>query len=142
MLLAGCGDDDEIELGDFEGSWEATSFVVTAVDDPSLTLDVIALGADLTAETDADGGLEGRAVLPAAFGGQELEFGARFVLEDQETLTVDFDPEIPPLLTDYTGPFTLEGDTMTLNDPNTAFDFGSGEAVPATADLVLVRTSS
>ena len=130
---------DGIDVSDFQGSWEATSYEVTSKDDPSVTIDVIAAGAVLTAQTGPTGNLDGQVEIPEALGGPlTLDFAATFVLVDQETMTVTFDPEIPPLLTNFTGPFGLDETTMTLQDNDAVFDFGSGE-VPAIAEVVLVR---
>ena len=132
---------DEIDVSDFQGSWEATSYEVTSKDDPSVTIDVIAAGAVLTAQTGPTGNLDGQVEIPEALGGPlTLDFAATFVLVDQETMTVTFDPEIPPLLTNFTGPFGLAETTMTLQDNDAVFDFGDGAGeVPATAEVVLVR---
>jgi len=132
---------DEIDVSDFEGSWEATSYAITSKDDPSVTIDVVAAGAVLTAETDATGNLSGQVEVPEALGGPlTLDFAATFVLVDQETMTVTFNPEIPPLLTSFTGPFSVDETTMTLQDDGTVFDFGDGAGeVPATAEVVLAR---
>lgn len=132
---------DEIEVSDFEGSWEASSYELTSQDDPSVTIDIIAAGAVLTARTGSTGDLIGQVEIPEALGGPlTLDFAATFVLVDQETMTVTFDPEIPPLLTDFTGPFGLDETTMTLQDNDAVFDFGDGAGeVPAIAEVVLVR---
>lgn len=132
---------EEIEVSDFEGSWEATSYVLTSRDDPSVTIDVIAAGAVFTAETDRAGDLSGQVEVPEALGGPlTLPFAATFTLVDQETMTVTFEPEIPPLLTDFTGPFGLDETSMTLRDDDALFDFGDGAGpVPAIADVTLVR---
>ncbi len=133
----------DVVVADFEGSWEAASFVVTSQDDPAVTLDVIALGVALAAGADADGNVTGQAELPEALGGPlTLDFAGVFDVVDQETMTVSFDPDIPPLLTSFTGPFTFDGQTLTIVDENTVFDFddGNGE-VTATAVTTLVMTS-
>lgn len=132
----------EVVVADFNGAWEAASFVVTSQDDPSVTLDVIALGVVLTADADVDGNITGQAEVPEAFGGPiTLDFTATFEVVDQETMAVAFVPNIPPLLTSFTGPFTFDGETLTITDENAVFDFddGNGE-VPAIAVTTLVTT--
>jgi hypothetical protein len=132
---------DEVEVSDFEGSWEATSYAITSQADPSVTIDVIAAGAVMTAEADAEGGLTGEVDVPEALGGPlTLDFAATLVVVDQATMTVTFDPEIPPLLTNMTGPFVFDEPTVTLQDEDTVFDFGDGAGeVPVAAQVVLVR---
>lgn len=133
----------DVVASDFEGAWEAASFVVTSHDDPSVTLDVIALGVALTAEVDPEGNISGEAGVPEGLGGPlTLGFAGTFDVVDRETMSVAFVPEIPPLLTSFTGPFMFDGQTLVIVDENAMFDFddGNGE-VPATAVTTLVRTS-
>ena len=132
-----------VVVADFEGAWEAASFVVTSQDDPSVTLDVIALGVVHTADADVDGNITGQAEVPEAFGGpMTLEFTATFEVVDQESMAVAFVPNIPPLLTSFTGPFTFDGQTLTITDENSVFDFDNGNGeVPAIAVTTLVMTA-
>ena len=141
LATLGCGGDDDdegITLKDFEGSWEATSFVITSIDDPSTSLGLIAAGGAFTLVVDDSGNGEGSVVLPEALGGITLPFIGSVELVDQETIRVTFDQEIPPLLTNFAGPLMLEGDTMTVTDESSTFDFGTGE-VPVTGTFILVR---
>jgi hypothetical protein len=141
-LLVGCGGDDDVTVADFEGVWEATSYSVTSIDDPALSVDVVELGAGFAAEADAEGNIEGVVAVPAALGGPaDLPFAATFVLEDQETLSLLFAQELPPLLTSYSGPFDLDGDTLTSTDENAVYDFGDGNMTPATAVIIMTRDS-
>ena len=138
-LASGCGGDDDVSTGDLEGSWVATSFTVTSRGEPAMSLDAVMLGATLEADVDAEGAVNGVLGVPEALGGPlDLPFQATFTIEDQDTMAVSFAEEIPPLLTSFTGPFTLDGDTLTLTDENAVFDFGGGE-VPATAVVVVTR---
>ena len=132
-----------VVVADFEGAWEAASFVVTSQDDPSVTLDVIALGVVLNADADVDGNITGQAEVPEAFGGPlTLDFTATFEVVDQESMAVAFVPNIPPLLTSFTGPFTFDGQTLTITDENAVFDFDNGNGeVPAIAVTTLVMTT-
>ena len=102
-----------------------------------MTLDVIALGVVLT--PDADGNITGQAEVPEAFGGPlTLEFTATFDVVDQETMTVTSVPDIAPLLTSFRGPFTFDGQALTIIDENAVFDFDDGNGdVPATAVTTL-----
>jgi hypothetical protein len=148
-LSLGCGDDDEgngtgpdlITLADFEGSWEATSFTITSKEDSNVSIEAVALGVSLTFEAEAEGDFTGTLQIPELLGGPvTLPFTGSFTLEDQETITLTFDEEIPPLLTSFTGPFSLEGNTVTVTDEDATFDFMDGNGlVPATAITVAVR---
>ena len=68
-LAAGCGGDDEISVGDFEGTWDATSFTVTSNDNPAISLDAVAAGATMRGVVDDSGNLTGQLQLPEALGG-------------------------------------------------------------------------
>lgn len=138
--VSGCGGDDaDVSVGDFEGSWEATSFTITPADSPEFSLDAVAMGVTLEASVDDAGALTGVLEVPELLGGPAtLDFGGEFVLEDQETLTLSFTPEIPPLLTSFSGPFTLSDDTLTITDENAVFDFGDGNGEVAVTAVVVV----
>lgn len=140
-FAVGCGGDSDITVGDLEGSWQASSVAITANDDPTAAMDLIAVGGTLLLETDESGRTEASLTLPAAAGGPaDLTAIGQFELIDQETLGVDWEQEIPPMLIDYSGSFTLDGDTLTVTDENSMFDFGSG-VVPSTNAAVFERGS-
>lgn len=133
-----------LDLADLEGSWAGTSFAIASKEDPALTIDVIALGATLTAEVDDAGNLKGLLSVPEALGGapEPITFSASFAILDEETMATTFDEEIPPLLTSFTGPFSFDGDTFTITDEEAVFDFFDGNGlVAATAVTVLERSS-
>jgi hypothetical protein len=129
---------------DFEGHWEATGYTVISKTDPPDTINTIAFGAEFEFDVGADGTALGTALIPGAFtGGNDTTFTdvpAEFMLITQSTMTIAFDPEIPPFLTNTTGAFTLDGNTYTLIDDNARFNFGEGE-VDATAVVEMDRTS-
>jgi hypothetical protein len=128
---------------DFEGHWEATGYTVTSVADPQTTLNTIDAGATFEFDVGADGTALVNAFIPASLAGEDLTFTdipAAFQLEYQDTMTIAFTPEIPPLLTDTRGHFTLVGDDYTLTDEATFFDFGGG-VEPAIAVVEIERTS-
>lgn len=142
VLAAACGgDDDDVTLADFEGVWTGVSYTLTANDDPSLSVELISMGATITFDTDDSGNASGTFGVPEAFGGPlELPVQATFELDDQDTMTITFEEELPPLLTSYTGPFELDGDTMTLTDENASFELTEGAGpVPVTAVAVFDR---
>ena len=142
--LTGCGDDsgtepEEITVADFEGSWTARSFTVTAKEDPLQTVDLVEAGGSVGMTADAVGKFTGEMIIPEALGGPiTLPFNGTVSLVNQEMMTVTFDQEIPPLLTSFTGPFSYDGNTLGATNEDTSFDFGGG-AVPATATAVFER---
>ncbi len=148
VALLGCGDDgngttpEEITLADFEGSWEATQYKVTNSAAPQIWLDLVALGGSFTMDADDAGNFTGQADIPATLGGPlTLQYQGSFQLVTQDTMEVTFNPEIPPFLTDFTGWFELSGNTLTLEDQNTTFDFDEdGQDEPAIFEGIMVRS--
>jgi len=128
---------------DFEGHWEATGYTVTSDANPMVTLNTIDAGATFEFDVSSDGTALVDVFIPASLAGEDVtldDVPAAFQLEYQDTMTIAFTPEIPPLLTNTRGPFTLVGDVFTLTDENTSFDFGAGPE-PATAVVVVERMS-
>jgi hypothetical protein len=124
---------------DFQGHWEATSYTVTSKVEPMFSVDTIDSGATFEFEVDASGQAVGQAFIPAAFAGKDTTFSdipAAFELIDQDSMMIEFTPEIPPFLTNTRGRFTLDGDDYTLTDSHTLFDF-DGDMVPEPAIAVV-----
>jgi hypothetical protein len=144
-MFVGCGDDDGakprvITLADFAGSWSATEYKVTTKTVPAFSIDVIDVGGSFTMAADNAGNYTGTAVIPAELGGPvTLDFAGTIALVTQDTLQVNFNPEIPPLLTNFRAAFQLSGNTLTVIDSNTTFDFGAGEQ-PAIFEGTMVRS--
>ena len=148
LMVAGCEDDDDggdggapVVQADLAGTWTATQFQVTSADNPLLSLDLIALGGSLTVTVDTDGNFTGQAAVldPATFQTVTVPLAGRFMLVDQDMLTIDFDPDIPPFFTDDTMDFSLEDGTIHLYDDTTDFDFdgdGNGESAIFEGELV------
>lgn len=131
-LAVSCGGDDEITEADFEGSWTGLEYTITPKDDPAAAMELIAAGASFMLEVDDEGNFSGEMEIPAVLGGPlTIPAQGTFEVVDQETLRMTFNPEVPPFLTSYTGPFELDGDILTLTDESSTFDFGAGE-VPVT----------
>jgi hypothetical protein len=127
--LAGCGDDgtkpDLITVADFEGSWETLTYRVTNAAIPAVTLEIISMGASLEWDADDSGHFTGSAVIPAALAGQDLNLTVQgtFSLISQDSVAINFNPEIPPFLTQMRAEFELSGNVLTFLDENSEFDF-------------------
>lgn len=138
-LAVSCGGDDEITQADFEGSWTALEYTITPKDDPAAALELIGAGASFLFDADDEGNFSGEMGIPEPLGGpMTIPSQGTFEVVDQETVRLTFDPAVPPFLTSFTGPFELDGDTLTLTDEGSTFDFGAGE-VPVTAIVNLER---
>jgi hypothetical protein len=140
ILVLGCGDDDEpgpapvpATLADFEGTWEATKFELTSKANPLLKLDLVTLGGSFTMEADNAGNFTGLAEIPdLGTGPLTLPLQGTLAIVGTDSLTVSFNPEFPPLLTNFTAPFVLSGDDLQIIDQNTTFDFdNNGSEDPA-----------
>jgi hypothetical protein len=94
----------------------------------------------------ASGAATGDAFIPASLAGQDTtfsDFAAAFELIYQDTMTIIFDPEEPPFLTNTRGHFTLDGETYVLTDANAFFDFNQDMVPePAIAVVEMERTST
>jgi hypothetical protein len=128
MVLTGCGDDgtgpDPITLGDFQGSWTAQTYSLTDSSAPAVSLELISMGATFEWDVDGSGNFSGTTFIPAALAGQDLNlpFQGTFTLIGQDSLVINFAPEIPPFLTQTRAEFTLAGNSLTLIDADESFD--------------------
>lgn len=131
FALNGCGDDDGTEpelitLADFAGSWTAQTYRITNAAQLAPTLAIIGFGATFEWTVDNSGNFAGNVFEPTVLAGQDpdLNFQGRFTLVGQDSLIINFVPEIPPFLTQTRAWFEFTGDnTLTLVDRNTTFDF-------------------
>lgn len=145
LALTGCGDDgtqpDLITLGDFQGSWTAQAYRLTDSAVPAISIELISMGATFEWEVDGSGNFSGSTFIPAALAGQDLNlpFQGTFTLIGQDSLIVNFVPEIPPFLTQTRAEFTLSGNNLTLIDGDETFDLdqdGDDESVVFEGTLV------
>jgi hypothetical protein len=148
LTLVGCDDDDDdggggtapdpITIADFEGAWTATKYQLTDNANPAVSIDVIAMGGSFGFDVANDGSFSGTGQAPPAMGGTTLSYQGVFEVVNQDTVSATFDPEQPPLLTNFDAAFELEGDNLELENDDTTFDFGAGE-VPAAFEGTFVR---
>lgn len=142
VLVGGCkGSDDDVTLADFAGVWDAISYRVTSKANPAMTMDPIAVGGSMIATIDTEGRVTGTATMPdPAAGLVTLSWTAQITLLDQETIAIDFQPDIPPLLVDDTATFDLSGDTLVLENDDSTFDWdGDGTPEPSSFRIELRR---
>ncbi len=135
LLLLGCTSDGvrpDASLAALVGNWQATSFVVTEVSDPSVHLDLIQLGATFSLNVQPSGTYT--AIL--VYSGQpDTEIGQVSVAGSSITLK----PNTPASSTATTGTYSIDGTQLTI-DGDTQFSFTPGVSpVAATAHIVLVK---
>ena len=104
--------------------------------------DLIAVGGAFTWTADVNGNFTGEVVIPEIAGGSlTLQFQGTYALLTQDTLQVNFNPDIPPLLTSGPVGFDLSGNTATITDDDESFDFDDdGTPEPARVEGILVRS--
>lgn len=140
LALSACGDDAtdpgvNPDVAFLVGSWEAESFVVTSVADPSQSLDLVATGSSFLFTVEPSGRYQASLTV---FGSTSTVFGRLELTGQAVTLFQEF-----PTQDTQTG--TLEqisADRVRLT-AETSFDFDlNGEPDPAVFTAELVRTSS
>lgn len=147
-IATACDDDDPTEvnpLAQFEGTWTTTSWVYTLNANTQVaTPNLIQTGFGFVVSVDEDGGYTGTISVPTLGLNNAAIQGQITVSGDQLTIA-DNDPAIGQLL-NQTFTFTLVGNTMTLTNPDSGFDFGILQGMPdgvneeATLELVLSRS--
>lgn len=96
-IVAGCGDDpiapNPTIPAEMQGTWQATSFVITPVADPASGGDMIALGGAMQLAVSADGELVTTTTEPGG-GGTSVDVGTIRVVSASE-VEVQTDPGSP-----------------------------------------------
>jgi len=135
-------EEDPIVIADLAGTWTCTQFLAVSTVDPQVQFELISMGGSLIVTVAPDGSFVGQASFPDPDTGLPIDvpFGGAFDLESQTVLLTDFAIEIPPFLEDGASEFTLIGNTLTLHQEVSTFDFDfDGVPDPATFDATLVR---
>jgi hypothetical protein len=136
-LVAGCGGDDGtgpsgITMAELVGSWDAVEVVFTNLANPSETMDLVALGADVTLTASSGGDFALVMMLPGE--GYQVQTGVVSVQGGRVVIEDDDDPGEP-------GTFSadLDGNLLTLElvDGEVEIDFDD-DGVDDPADLRLV----
>lgn len=143
--VAGCNDDgtssEEDPLAAFVGSWNATSFVYTSEDDPSISVPVLEAvpGSSVSVAVEADGSFVAELNLGEMTGGQTQTIPGTIEHEGDNRITVTFATN--PFFTeplDVTYQFQTQN-TLSWRAPTT-FDFNSdGTPTAAILDVVFQR---
>lgn len=145
--LSSCSSDDfvepdEIVIADLAGTWTCTQFLAVSTVDPQVQFELISMGGSLVVNVAPDGSFVGNASFPDPDTGVPVAvpFAGTFDLASQTVVVAGFVVEIPPFLEDGSFDFTLIGNTMTLHQEVTTFDFDfDGVDDPAEFDATFVR---
>jgi hypothetical protein len=131
-VLGGCAADSSVAPEDtvfdrLAGSWRGTEFVVSSLADPSISMNLVEMGGGLDLDFTPAGAFSGSAVLPGAVAGLPglitIPLSGVVKLVDEETLRIDFVPEVPPVFSTFTTTFTLDEHRFEIVDPGSSFDF-------------------
>ena len=145
--LSSCSSDDPVEpdeivIADLAGTWNCTQFLAVSTVDPQVQFELISMGGSLVVNVAPDGSFVGNASFPDPDTGMPVAvpFAGTFNLASQTVVVAGFVVEIPPFLEDGSFIFTLIGNTMTLHQEVTTFDFDfDGVDDPAEFDATFVR---
>ncbi len=136
VFAAGCGDSSEptavdtLTIEDFVGSWSATSMVFTSNTNAGETFDVIAAGGESRFTTLSGGATRNWFDL----GDFHDEWDALVVLNSAGDLLTSTPAEASRPVRQFR--FTLEGNTLTLTNTNSSFDFTLTGAADTSATMV------
>ncbi len=131
VLMTACGDATGVEPDDVAGTWTATSMVFTSTADPTLSVDIVPLGASLSFVLGAGGSYSFTFTTPLE--PDENEAGAYTVTGTNLNLSPTGTGSLETLT------ISRDGDTMTLTGSDTfEFDVLVGEE-PATMVITLTR---
>ncbi len=147
LALPACGDDDGsgpdlITMEDVAGAWAATMFRAVSLDDPSVQFELIAAGGAMSVVVQPNGSFSGSVTFPNPAVGQlvTIPIAGTFTMISQTEMNADFAVEIPPLLEDGLVEFELVGNTLSLHQDVTNFDFDNdGQFEDAVFDATMVR---
>ena len=142
LLAWGCDDDsppmapDEVPLADFAGTWVQTKWEYTTMAGPDQSVDLIAMGYEVTLTIDVNGRFDGTVSVPGPPPGV-LTVGGDFTIDGDRISIINDD--LPGQ--EFVGTFALAENNdpiagrrttliMTFND--SAYDFdGDGQSEPA-----------
>ena len=114
-----CSDDDNAEptaqMSDFEGSWIATSMIITRNANPDETMDIVANGGEIRFTVLSDG----RTRTWVEFGALSDEWDAQGVINGNK-ITMTPAEQIRPV---KTFSYRFEGDALVLTNTDDIFDF-------------------
>ena len=129
VLMTACSEATGVEPADLEGTWTAQSMVFTSVETPSLSVDVIPLGAALSLTLEADATFS----ITMSFPGETAETDTGTYSVSGSTMTITEEGQDPESFG-----FARTGDNMTITMDD-SFDFTEGSDEPATLVIGLTR---
>ncbi len=135
-VAVGCNDSDDstgpASPSEFVGDWLASSYVVTSIENTSLSEDLV-VGQGMTLSiTFTETSYSGIAAFP---GEVDETFSGTYTLDGNQLTLSETDQVEPELMT-----YTLSGNTMTLAGNDEQYDFDDdGQEDPATFTMVLAK---
>jgi hypothetical protein len=131
-VAVGCNDSTgPAAPSDFVGNWLATSYVLTSVENTSLSADLIDLGMGLSI-TFTETTYAGTFTLP---GEDDESFSGTYTIDGNELILVEVGEPGTDTMT-----YTLSGNTLTMTGTDDSFDFDDdGQEDPASFTMVFAR---
>lgn len=148
IAVTGCSDDDDpVGVNDddpleaFVGSWSATSFVYTSVDNPDISIPVLEVveGSSVGVTVTGDGSFVASLNLGEQTGGETVDIPGTIEHEGEGRITVTFAEN--PFFTALDVTYEFEGPDILAWEAPTTFDFNQdGEETDAILSVVFVRS--
>lgn len=139
--LSSCNGDDDPSgptVSQFQGSWTASSIVYTNPDNSTQNLMAIVPGTILSMNVAADGSFSGVFHVPGtAFDNLPLTGQISNVTSTQADVEFDWGAFPQPPINDFTANYTLSGNSLTFNNPNS-----TNPLTQASASLAINMTRS
>lgn len=131
VALVGCGDATGLDPGDVAGTWTAQTWTFTNLANTSQTVEIISLGAAFSLTLREDSTFTATITL-----GADVSTDSGTYATTAATITISESGEGSP----ETFGVVRDGNTMTLTDNNSDFDFNvEGSDEPATEVIVFTR---
>lgn len=150
VMTIGCSDSSTNSTGVDEssqltGTWNSQQFAIRSTADPAISFDLVGAGGTLLFSIQPLGTFTGTAVLPGTLVGMpdlpsiSFPLSGVITLVDEEIMTINFVPEIPPVFMNLSTEYEFVGDQIGFTDA-TSFDFDQdGILEEAMMEAVLVR---
>ena len=131
-VAVGCNDSTgPASPSEFVGDWLATSYVLTSVENTSLSADLIDIGMGLSI-TFTETTYAGTSTFP---GEEDESFSGTYTIDGNELILVEVGEPGTDTMT-----YTLSGNTLTMTGTDESFDFDDdGQEDPASFTMVFAR---
>lgn len=152
VTLVACDDETTgltgLDIADLAGDWRASEFAYTHAENPDIVAPIIFAGGTFDVTVQESGAFSATLGLPNQATGEvdQVPLSGTLVLEDDETISIDFDGQTEGLgFSDFSATYTLDEPILTWEADDVDFDFpgdGVDGEVAATLSVVLRRMTT